>query len=147
MDKIANTSIANKAMLRFAKEYAEKHWYLEGWQKPDDFWANKLDEKMHPDKPKVVRCSYVAPVFDEDKEGKGHWSVPRVEIDSYWGNPRIAVVDPNGNFCCLSYNRDTNEFSEGQFWRNGGLSLAAGVKAKLELYIQMFKDGYDMKIE
>jgi hypothetical protein len=85
--------------------------------------------------------------YDEDKEGKGHWSVPKVEIDSYWGNPRIAVVDPNGNFCCLSYNRDTNEFSEGQFWRNGGLSLAAGVKAKLDLYIQMFKDGYDMKIE
>lgn len=134
-------------MLRFAKEYAEKHWYLEGWQKPDDFWANKLDEKMHQDKPKVVRCSYVAPVFDEDKEGKLHWSVPRVEIESFLGDPRIAVVDPNGNFCYLSYNRDTNEFSVGQFWGEHGLELVQRVKAKIELYIQMMKDGYDMKIE
>jgi len=147
MDKIENTSIANKAMLRFAKEYAEKHWYLEGWQKPDDFWANKLDEKMHQDKPKVVRCSYVAPVFDEDKEGKLRWSVPRVEIESFLGDPRIAVVDPNGNFCYLSYNRDTNEFSVGQFWGEHGLELVQRVKAKIELYIQMMKDGYDMKIE
>ena len=134
-------------MLRFAKEYAEKHGYLEGWQKPDDFWANKLDEKMHQDKPKVVRCSYVAPVFDEDKEGKLHWSVPRVEIESFLGDPRIAVVDPNGNFCYLSYNRDTNEFSVGQFWGEHGLELVQRVKAKIELYIQMMKDGYDMKIE
>ena len=134
-------------MLRFAKEYAEKHWYLEGWQKPDDFWANKLDEKMHQDKPKVVRCSYVAPVFDEDKEGKLRWSVPRVEIESFLGDPRIAVVDPNGNFCYLSYNRDTNEFSVGQFWGEHGLELVQRVKAKIELYIQMMKDGYDMKIE
>lgn len=142
MDKIENTSIANKAMLRFAKEYAEKHWYLEGWQKPDDFWANKLDEKMHPDKPKVVRCSYVAPVFDEDKEGKGHWSVPRVEIDSYWGHPRINVVDMEGNFCCVSYDRETNEFKEGQFWKKNGLHLAHTVKTAIEAIIRRLEVEY-----
>lgn len=142
-----NTSIANKAMLRFAKEYAEQNWYLEGWIKPDDFWANEFDKSLHPDKPQVIRVSYVAPVFDEDKEGKGHWSVPRVTIDCYWGNPRINVVSPQGDFSRLTYNRDTNEFTEGQFWNKNGLELADKVKKKIDMYIKMYKDGYDIKVE
>lgn len=139
-----NTSIANKAMLRFAKEYAEKNGYIEGKVKEDRFWGNEADKLMHPDKPQVVLVSYAAPVSEE---GLRHWQIPRVEIDSYWGNPRIAVVDPEKNFCSLSYNRDTNEFEEGQFWRKKGMELAQQVKAKIELYIQMMKDGYDMQIE
>ena len=142
-----NTSIANKAMLRFAKEYAEEKGYLEGWVKPDDFWANKLDKHIFPDKPVVVEASYVAPMFEEDKEEGGYWKVPRVRIDSYWGHPRIAVVDPEGNFCSLAYDREKNEFTEGQFWRKNGMELAQMVKAKVELYIQMIKDGYDMEFE
>jgi len=142
-----NTSIANKAMLRFAKEYAEQNWYLEGWLKPDDFWGNEYDKLKNPDAPKVVRVSYVKPMFDEDKEGIGYWSIPRVEIDSNWGNPRISVVDPDKNFCCLAYDRETNEFKEGQFWRKNGIELAEKVKSRLDLYIQMYKDGYDLKVE
>ena len=134
-------------MLRFAKEYAEQNWYLEGWVKPDDFWANKADRLLHPEKPQVIEVSYVAPVFEEDKEEKGYWRVPRVRIDSYWGNPRINVVDREQNFCCLSYDRDTNLFTEAQVWRKDGFKLAEFVKGRIELYIQMMKDGYDMKIE
>ena len=62
------TSIANTAMLCFAAEYARMNWYLEGWLKPDDFWGNEYDRRLHPDKPQVVRVSYVAPVFEEDRE-------------------------------------------------------------------------------
>ena len=134
-------------MLRFAKEYAEKNCFLEGWVRPDDFWANIVDKYIHPDKPQVIKVSYVAPVFEEEKEKNGYWGVPRVCIDSYWGNPRISVVDPEKNFCCLAYDRETNEFTEGQFWRKNGMELAQMVKGRLELYIQMMKDGYDMKIE
>ena len=142
-----NTSIANKAMLRFAKEYAEQNWYLEGWVKPDDFWGNQVYKKLYSNRPDVVTVSYVATVFDEDKEGKSHWSIPRVSIDSHWQNPRINVIDRQGNFCCLAYDCETNEFKEGQFWRKGGLELAQYVKSHLDLYIQMMKDGYDLKRE
>ena len=142
-----NTSIANKAMLRFAKEYAEQNGYTEANVKEDRFWGNEADKLMHPDKPQVVLASYAAPVSEEEQAKLGHWKVPRMEIDSYWGHPRIAVVDPEKNFCCLAYDRDTNEFTEGQFWRKNGLELAQQVKAKIELYIQMMKDGYDMQIE
>lgn len=139
-----NTSIANKAMLRFAKEYAEQNGFTEAKVKEDRFWGNEADKLMHPDKPQVVLASYAAPVSEE---GLRHWEVPRVEIDSYWGHPRIAVVDPEKNFCSLAYDGDTNEFKEGQFWRKNGMELAQMVKGRLELYIQMMKDGYDMKIE
>ena len=105
-----NTSIANKAMLRFAKEYAEQNGYTEANVKEDRFWGNEADKLMHPDKPQVVLASYAAPVSEEEQAKLGHWKVPRMEIDSYWGHPRIAVVDPEKNFCCLAYDRDTNEF-------------------------------------
>lgn len=141
-----NTSIANRAMLRFAKEYAEKNGYIEGEVKEDRFWGNEADKLMHPKKPEVVLVSYAAPVSEEVKKKQSHWSVPRVEIDSYWGNPRIAMVDPEKNFCSLSYNGETNEFEEGQFWRKKGLEFAQSVKNTIELYIQMMKDGYDMKV-
>ena len=142
-----NTSIANKAMLRFAKEYAQKNWLLEGWVRPDDFWANKVEKFLHPEKPQVIEVSLVAPVFDEDREKGDYWQIPRVKIDSYWGHPRLNVVDKERNFCCISYDRETNKFKEGQFWGEHGLELAQRVKAKIELYIQMMKDGYDMQIE
>ena len=142
-----NTSIANRAMLRFAEEYARQHGYLEGWVKLDDFWANKVDRILHPDKPQVIEVSYVAPVFEEDRENKGHWGIPRVKIDNYWGNPRINVVDPEENFCCLAFDRETNLFTEAQVWRKDGFKLAEYVKGRIELYIQMMKDGYDMKME
>lgn len=136
------TSIANRAMLRFAKEYAEKNGYIEGKVKEDRFWGNEADKLMHPKKPQVVLVSYAAPVSEE---GLSHWKIPRVEIDSYWGNPRIAVVDPDKNFCSLSYNPETNEFEEGQFWRKNGMELAQSVKAHIDLYIWIMKDGYDLQ--
>ncbi len=140
-----NTSIANKAMLRFAEEYARENWYLEGWQRPDDFWGNACDRRLHPDKPQVVRVSYVAPVFDEDREGLSYWKVPRVEIESNFGQPRLCVVDRSGNFCCLSYDRDTGAFKEAQAWGKDGLSLAVSVKSHIDLYVQMIRDGYDIR--
>ena len=132
-----NTSIANKAMLRFAKEYAEKNGYTEGKVKEDKFWGNEADKLMHPDRPEVVQVNYEAPIPKDEKEKLSHWRIPRVQIDSYWGNPRISVVDHEKNFCCLSYNRDTNEFEEGQFWRKNGLELAQYVKSQIESYIQI----------
>ena len=70
-----------------------------------------------------------------------------MKIDNYWGNPRLSVVDCEGNFCCLAYDRETNKFTEGQFWKEHGLELAQSVKSKIELYIQMIKDGYEMEFE
>ena len=145
MGKIENTSIANKAMLRFAKEYAKENWYLEGWQKPDDFWGNAYDKQLHPDKPQVVPVCYVAPIFEEDKEELYHWKIPRTEIDSHFGQPRLNVVDREQNFCCLSYDRDTNEFKEAQAWGKDGLKLATSVKNHIDLFIQAIKDGYDIQ--
>ena len=142
-----NTSIANKAMLRFAKEYAQEGWLLEGWVRPDDFWANQVDKYLHPEKPQVIEVSFVAPVFEEDRKYGDYWDIPRVKIDNYWGNPRLSVVDRKGNFCCLAYDRETNKFKEGQFWKEHGLELAQSVKSKIELYIQMIKDGYEMEFE
>ena len=126
-------------MLRFAEEYALQNGYREGWVKPDDFWYNQAEKMLHPEKPQVIEVSYVAPVFEEDKEEGGYWDIPRVRIDSYWGHPRISVVDPQKNFCSLSYDRYTNEFKEGQFWKKHGLGLASEVKAKIEQYIAEIK--------
>jgi len=142
MDKIENTSIANKAMLCFAAEYARMNWYLEGWLKPDDFWGNEYDRRLHPDKPQVVRVSYVAPVFEEDREELYYWSIPRVEIDGHFGNPRICVVDRESNFCSLSYDRDTGEFKEAQAWGRNGIDLATSVKVQLDRIIMRHKDGH-----
>lgn len=137
-----NTSIANVAMLQFAENYAKANWYLEGWVKPEDFWANKMEAYLHPEKPQVIRINYVAPVFDDEKEAMGHWEIPRVEIDSYWGHPRISVVDREGNFCCVSYDRETNEFKEGQFWKKNGLNLAHTVKTAIEAIIKRLEVEY-----
>lgn len=136
-----NTSIANKAMLRFAEEYARANGYLEGWVSPDTFWGNAYDKAKNPNAPQVIRVSYVAPVFEDEKENLGYWSIPRIEIDSYFGHPRISVVDREKNFCCLSYDRETNEFKEGQFWRKDGLGLASLVKNSIELHIRRMNDG------
>lgn len=133
-------------MLHFAKEYAREYGYLEGWVKPDDFWGNLADRRLHPDKPRVIEVSYVAPMFDEDKEGKSYWRIPRVLIDSNFGNPRIAVVDRDENFCSLTFSRDDNEFTEGQFWRKHGLELARFVKARIEVLIHMSDEGFDYDI-
>lgn len=138
-----NTSIANMAMLRFAEEYAQANGYLEGWVAPDTFWGNVHDRVRNPNAPQVKRVSYVAPVFEEEKETLGYWSIPRVEIDSYFGHPRICVVDSEKNFCSLSYDRETNDFKEGQFWRKDGLRLAGFVKDRVEQYIQRMVGGTD----
>lgn len=136
------TSLANKAMLQFAKYYAELHWYLEGWKKPDDFWGNLVDERMHPEAPKVVGISYVLPMFDEDKEDISYWKIPRVEIDSYFGHPRLSVVDREANFCCMSYDRETSSFKEMQAWGEDGLGLATFVKVSLERIIIRLEGEY-----
>ena len=73
------------------------------------------------------------------------WEVPRVKIDSYWGHPRINIVDKERNFCCLSYDRDTNEFKEAQAWGKDGLKMATSVKNHIDLFIQAIKDGYDIQ--
>lgn len=137
-----NTSLANKAMLQFAKDYAELHWYLEGWKKPDDFWGNKVDLQIHPDAPKVIEASYVLPMFDEDKEDISYWKIPRVEIDSHFGHPRLSVVDKDRNFCCMSYDRETSSFREAQAWGEDGLGLATSVKVALERIIRRLEGEY-----
>lgn len=128
-------SIANMAMLIFAKEYAELNGYLEGWVRPDDFWGNKYDRIKNPEAPEVIPVSYVLPMFDTDKEEKYYWDIPRVKIDNFWGKPRINVVDREENFCCLAYDRETNSFTEAQVWKKNGFDLALSVKAQLERII------------
>ena len=137
------TSIANQAMLIFAKEYAELHWYLEGWTKQEeDFWGNAYDRMKNPDAPEVIRVNYVLPVLDDEKEARSFWEVPRVKIDSYWGHPRINIVDKERNFCCLSYDRDANTFKEAQVWGKDGFDLAVYVKAGLERIIRRLEQEY-----
>lgn len=136
------TSIANVAMLQFVEAYASENGYLEEWVMPDNFWANAADRLLHPEKPQVIEVSFVLPMFDTDKEEKGYWGVPRVKIDSYWGKPRINVVDKEGNFCCLAYDREANEFREGQFWNKDGLHLANAVKTRIDGLIKKLEKEY-----
>lgn len=135
------TSIANMAMLQFAKDYAELHGYLEGWVKPD-FRGNVYDRLKNPDAPEVIRVSYVLPVFEEDKEEMSFWDIPRIMIDNFWGKPKLCVTDLESNFCCLAYDRETNSFAEAQVWGKDGFDLAIHTKVELERIIRRLEKEY-----
>lgn len=89
-------------------------------------------EKAMADKPVVITtCKYILPMFEEDKDDSKRR--PKIEIDMFWGRPRLGIDLPDGTFCCLTY-RD-GICSEAQAFGDKGIAFAASIKEKIDYYI------------
>lgn len=128
-------------MLFEAEKLAARYGYIEVDRRTiksnqDDFWGNTIvaivayakKEKM----PEVQACRYIKPVFDEDRNFKT--KIPNVDIDMYWGNPRISVITPDGAFACLTYEDDICK--DVQALGEKGVNLLLEIKNDLDRLIR-----------
>lgn len=122
----------NEAMLIVAEEVARELGYIDAGRKiiegsKDWFWGNR---EMAADK-QVIACKYILPQWEGEKDENKR--SPKIEIDMYWGNPRLGIDYPDGSFCCLTY-KDGN-VSEAQAFKENGLSHALDIKQRVDKLI------------
>lgn len=121
-------------MLRVAKMLADKYGYIAESENDeldaaeDSFWGNMalgIEAHMKGEKITVMSSCYVMPELQP--EGKPR---PNINIDMYWGNPRLSVRLPDETFACVAY-RD-GAFSEAQAFHANGLELASTLKFMID---------------
>lgn len=123
----------NQAMLTVAEQTAKELGYIEVSKHTvnalrDRFWGNRAVAAI-AGKPVVINtCKYILPLFEEDKDPKKRH--PKIEIDMYWGKPRLGIDLSDGTFCCLTY-RD-NICSEAQAFGERGLAFALSIKERID---------------
>lgn len=79
----------------------------------------------------ITTCKYILPMFEEDKDDSKRR--PKIEIDMFWGRPRLGIDLPDGTFCCLTYKNGI--CSEAQAFGEKGIAFAASIKEKIDYYI------------
>lgn len=117
---------ANEAMLRVAKAMADKYGFVAESEnteinaRDEKFWGNMvlgIEAEMKGEKVIVMSSRYVLP--EPQPEGKPQ---PKIDIDMFWGQPRLSVRLPDGTFACLAYK--DNEMYDAQAFHHDGLRLA-----------------------
>ena len=122
----------NEAMLIVAEEVARELCYIDAGKeviegKKDWFWGNQA---IAADK-KIKSCLYILPQWEGEKnENKRS---PKVEIDMYWGRPRLGIDSPDSSFCCLTYKN--GKVSEAQAFGENGLARAIDIKQRIDKLI------------
>lgn len=96
----------NQAMLVVAEQTAKKLGYIEVSKNShnalrDRFWGNRAVAAMAGKPVVITTCKYILPMFEEDKDDSKRR--PKIEIDMFWGRPRLGIDLPDGTFCCLTY--------------------------------------------
>lgn len=127
----------NEAMLIVAEEVARELGYIEvskevinGLQ--DNFWGNRAAAaKCYPKLVIVKSCLYILPQWESEKDERKR--NPKVEIDMYWGKPRLGIDYPDGSFCCLTYK--DGKVSEAQAFGESGLLRAIYIKQRVDKLI------------
>lgn len=120
-------------MLIVAEQVAKEYGYIEVGKsiinaRNDSFWANRFLGVTSSEPIYVSTCKYILPIFEEDKDLKKRR--PKIEIDMYWGKPRLGIDLSDGTFCCLTY-RD-NICSEAQAFGERGLAFALSIKERID---------------
>ena len=126
----------NQAMLVVAEQTAKKLGYIEVSKNShnalrDRFWGNRAVAATAGKPVVITTCKYILPMFEEDKDDSKRR--PKIEIDMFWGRPRLGIDLPDGTFCCLTY-RD-GICSEAQAFGDKGVAFAASIKEKIDYYI------------
>lgn len=122
----------NEAMLIVAEKVAKELGYIDIGKevikgKNSWFWGNR---EAFPDS-QVKSCKYVLPQWEGEKdESKRN---PKIEIDMFWGSPRLGIDYPDSSFCCLTYKN--GKVSEAQAFGDKGLSHALDIKQKIDKLI------------
>lgn len=126
----------NQAMLIVAEQVAKEQGYIEVSKNTlnalrDRFWGNRAVAAM-AGKPVVITTrKYILPMLEEDKgESKRR---PKIEIDMFWGRPRLGIDLPDGTFCCLTYKDGI--CSEAQAFGEKGLAFALSIKDRIDYLI------------
>lgn len=93
-------------MLVVAEQTAKKLGYIEVSKNShnalrDRFWGNRAVAAMAGKPVVITTCKYILPMFEEDKDDSKRR--PKIEIDIFWGRPRLGIDLPDGTFCCLTY--------------------------------------------
>lgn len=126
----------NQAMLIVAEQTAKALGYIEVSKHSlnalrDRFWGNRAIATMS-DKPVVITaCKYILPIFEEEKDENKRR--PKIEIDMFWGKPRLGIDLPDGTFCCLTYKDGI--CSEAQAFGERGLAFALSIKDRIDYLI------------
>lgn len=123
-------------MLVVAEQTAKKLGYIEVSKNShnalrDRFWGNRAVAAMAGKPVVITTCKYILPMFEEDKDDSKRR--PKIEIDMFWGRPRLGIDLPDGTFCCLTY-RD-GICSEAQAFGDKGIAFAVSIKEKIDYYI------------
>lgn len=123
-------------MLVVAEQTAKKLGYIEVSKNShnalrDRFWGNRAVAAMAGKPVVITTCKYILPMFEEDKDDSKRR--PKIEIDMFWGRPRLGIDLPDGTFCCLTY-RD-GICSEAQAFGDKGIAFATSIKEKIDYYI------------
>lgn len=130
----------NEAMLKVAQSIAQLYGYIEvnvGSKidaLKDSFWGNRLkglDAFHNGEKREVETCHYIIPILDEEKDE--YTSVPCINIDMFYGRPRLHVRLPDKTFACLTY--ENGKCSEAQAFGSQGLELAISLKSQIDQLI------------
>lgn len=126
----------NQAMLVVAEQTAKKLGYIEVSKNShnalrDRFCGNRAVAAMAGKPVVITTCKYILPMFEEDKDDSKRR--PKIEIDMFWGRPRLGIDLPDGTFCCLTY-RD-GICSEAQAFGDKGIAFAVSIKEKIDYYI------------
>lgn len=122
----------NQAMLIVAEQVAKEQGYIEVSKNTlnalrDRFWGNRAVAAMAGKPVVITTCKYILPMLEEDKgESKRR---PKIEIDMFWGRPRLGIDLPDGTFCCLTYKDGI--CSEAQAFGEKGLAFALSIKDRI----------------
>lgn len=126
----------NQAMLIVAEQVAKELGYIEVSKNAhnalrDRFWGNRAVAVMAGKPVVITTCKYILPMFEEDKDDSKRR--PKIEIDMFWGRPRLGIDLPDGTFCCLTYKDGI--CSEAQAFGEKGLAFALSIKEKIDYLI------------
>lgn len=123
-------------MLVVAEQTAKKLGYIEVSKNAhnalrDRFWGNRAVAAMAGKPVVITTCKYILPMFEEDKDDSKRR--PKIEIDMFWGRPRLGIDLPDGTFCCLTYKNGI--CSEAQAFGEKGIAFALSIKERIDYLI------------
>lgn len=123
-------------MLVVAEQTAKELGYIEVSKNAhnalrDRFWGNRAVAAMAGKPVVITTCKYILPIFEGEKDENKRR--PKIEIDMFWGRPRLGIDLSDGTFCCLTYKDGI--CSEAQAFGEKGLAFALSIKEKIDYLI------------
>lgn len=128
----------NDAMIQVAEILATRYGFITVHEPyeldalKDKFWGNQvigMEAQRLGKKHTIKTCKYIIPTFEEDKAG-GCNGTPRIDIDMFFGKPRLNVSLPDKTFVAITYKE--GKCNEVQAFGENGINLAGEVKDMID---------------